>query len=72
MSDEPGRVYSDGDTFSYVSVTQGYTVTWTRRDGLWHASDEAETQRGPATDDDVTANLGDDADYAPTPGRGLS
>lgn len=64
MTDHKDRLepFREGDTFSYTSITQGYEVVWTRgADGLWHASDEAATHRGPATDSDVRESMGDDA-----------
>jgi hypothetical protein len=52
--------YAPGDTYSYRSVTQGHTVTWTRDDeGTWRADDD----RGvTATDADVRIARGQDGE----------
>ena len=58
--------FLSGDRFAYKSVTQGYLVIFTRgEDGLWWASDEDTTKRGPALDEHIRHEMtGDDYVYA--------
>jgi hypothetical protein len=50
-----------GDMYLYRNV-HGNLVAWLRDDnGAWHASDESQTHRGAATDDEV--DLSDEGDW---------
>lgn len=59
--------FKAGDTYSYVSVTQGHLVTWTRNAvGAWTADDD---RNAVATDDDVRQALYEQAIEAFKAGR---